>query len=349
MTFFSSLFCDYFVLLFKKYDIIFFMFFKLKKSVFLLAFSFAFFAFAESTNFPGLYRYKLDNGLELFVAENDSAPLAYIEIAVRAGAVTQTPENAGLFHLYEHMLFKGNARYENQDAFTEAANTMGQIDQNGSTGLDRVNYFFTIPSSLVRDGLEFWSYAVRTPKLEQQELENEKSVVLAEINADFTDPAHIRGAALYRTMFPASPWRVDVSGSPEVIQNASVESLREIQNKYYIPKNSAIFVGGNVNHDEVYGYVKEIYSDWQNPAEETAFEKPEGKFPLSSDKKLVFVNSGSSDNMIQASYYLRGPDGETDFEDTLSKCREVTPETIRNEKLGYKLLGGAMKVIAPLM
>ncbi|WP_369695204.1 cardiolipin synthase [Ruminococcus flavefaciens] len=40
---------------------------------------------------------------------------------------------------------------------------------------------------------------------------------------------------------------------------------------------------------------------------------------------------------------------ETDFEDTLSKCREVTPETIRNEKLGYKLLGGAMKVIAPLM
>ena len=304
------------MLLFKKYDIIFFMFFKLKKSVFLLAFSFAFFAFAESTNFPGLYRYKLDNGLELFVAENDSAPLAYIEIAVRAGAVTQTPENAGLFHLYEHMLFKGNARYENQDAFTEAANTMGQIDQNGSTGLDRVNYFFTIPSSLVCDGLEFWSYAVRTPKLEQQELENEKSVVLAEINADFTDPAHIRGAALYRTMFPASPWRVDVSGSPEVIQNASAESLREIQNKYYIPKNSAIFVGGNVNHDEVYGYVKEIYSDWQNPAEETAFEAPEGKFPLSGDKKLVFVNSGNSDSMIQASFYLRGPDGETDFADT---------------------------------
>ncbi|WP_294431308.1 pitrilysin family protein [uncultured Treponema sp.] len=294
------------------------MFFKLKKSLFLLAFSLTTFAFAQSTNFPGLYRYKLNNGLELFVAENDSVPLVYIEIAVRAGAVTQTPENAGLFHLYEHMMFKGNDRYENQDAFTEGANEMGQIDQNGSTGTDRVNYFFTIPSNLVREGLEFWSYAVRTPKLDEQELENEKSVVLAEINADFTNPAHIRSAALLRTMFPASPWRVDVSGSPEVIQNASVETLRQIQKKYYIPKNSAIFVGGNVNHDEVYGYVKDIYSDWENPAEETAFESPEGKFPLSADKKLVFVNSANSDSMIQIGYYLRGPDGETDAADTYS-------------------------------
>lgn len=53
-----------------------------------------------------------------------------------------------------------------------------------------------------------------------------------------------------------------------------------------------------------------------------------------------------------ATYLYQKPciaDIETDFEDTLSKCREVTPETIRNEKLGYKLLGGAMKVIAPLM
>ena len=77
-----------------------------KKRV-LSAFIFLFLSllWSEATNIQGLYRYKLGNGLELFVAENDSAPLAYIEIAVRAGAVTQTPENAGLFHLYEHMLF----------------------------------------------------------------------------------------------------------------------------------------------------------------------------------------------------------------------------------------------------
>ncbi|MBQ9281978.1 MAG: insulinase family protein [Treponema sp.] len=287
-----------------------------KRFLFVLVFACLFSVFCERTSIDGVYRYKLENGLELFVAENDSAPLAYIEIAVRAGAVTQTPETAGLFHLYEHMMFKGNAKYENQDAFTDAANEMGRIDENGSTGVDRVNYFFTVPSSQVRNGLEFWSYAIRTPKLNEGELENEKAVVLSEIGADFTDPAHIRSAALFKTMFPRSPWRLDPSGNPVVVRNATAETLRDIQKKYYVPANSAIFVGGDVRHDEVYQYVSEIYSDWKNPAEAVAFEEPESKKPLLRDKKLVFVNPGSSDGIIQISYYLRGPDGETDASDT---------------------------------
>ena len=233
------------------------MFTNLKKTISLIVFtSVLAFVFSESTNIPGLYRYKLDNGLELFVAENNSAPLAYIEIAVRAGAVTQTPQNAGLFHLYEHMMFKGNEKYADQNAFTNAANEMGRIDENGTTGVDRVNYYFTIPASLVRRGLEFWSYAIRTPKLDETELENEKAVVLSEINADFTDPSHIRSAALFKTMFPKSPWRLSPSGDPAVIKSATPENLREIQNNYYIPSNSAIFVGGDVEHDEVFQYVK---------------------------------------------------------------------------------------------
>ena len=283
---------------------------------FLLVISVLSFAHAESTSFPGLYRYKLDNGLEVFVAENDSAPLAYIEIAVRAGAVTQTPDNAGLFHLYEHMMFKGNEKYADQQAFNDAANEMGQIDQNGSTGLDRVNYYFTIPASLVRRGLEFWSYAVRTPKMDASELENEKSVVLSEITAKFTDPAYIRSAALFKTMFPKSPWRLDPSGIPKIVREATVENLRDIQKNYYIPSNSAIFVGGDVKHEEVFQYVTEIYSDWQNPSEPVKFEAGESKTPLLRDKKMVFVDSGCSDNMIHAGYYLRGPDGESDSEDT---------------------------------
>ncbi|WP_407429351.1 M16 family metallopeptidase, partial [Treponema sp.] len=274
---------------------------------------------AQETNFPTLYRYTLENGLELFIAENDSAPLAYIELAVRAGAVTQTPETAGLFHLYEHMLFKGNAKYANQDEFTEAENKMGVIDENGSTGIDRVNYFFTVPSSEVKNGLEFWSYAIRTPKIDEKELENEKAVVLSEINADFTDPAHIRSSAIFKNLFPDGAWRLDPGGSPSVVKNATVESLREIQKKYYIPRNSAIFVGGDVHHEEVFRYVKDIYGDWKNPEEKAEKIHQSVKEPfknLDSDLKMIFVNPGNADSIISANYFLRGPDGEFDVNDT---------------------------------
>lgn len=272
--------------------------------------------FSQQTNIPHLYRYRLENGLELFVAENSSAPLAYIEIAFRTGAVSQTPETAGLFHLYEHMLFKGNARYANQKESLDALNAIGVIDRNGTTGVDRVNYFFTLPSSQLREGLAFWSYAVRTPKLGEQELENEKSVVLSEINAAFTDNSRIRSAGLFKALFPESPWKLDAGGSPAVVASASAESLRRIQHEYYIPENAALFVGGDVHHEEVFRLVKEIYGPWKNQERADGVPALPAKTPSAKTQKLVFVDSGSSDGVVQASFYLRGPDGGTEPDET---------------------------------
>ena len=273
--------------------------------------------FAAKTSIDGLFRYTLDNGLELFVMENDAAPLAYIEIAVRAGGVTQVPETAGLFHLYEHMMFKGNAKYANQAAVQDAINELGISNWNGTTGVDRVNYYFTVPSALVRDGLEFWSYAIRTPLMDEKELENEKAVVLSEIGADETDPAHIFLASLNTTLFAESPWQLDPSGMPKTVQEATVSQLRAIQAQYYVPNNAALFVGGAVHHDAIYQYVKEIYGDWQR-GEKVPAVTPPSKTPFGtldgggSHTKLVYPDRRTSGNFVQVGLYLRGPDGETD-------------------------------------
>lgn len=271
---------------------------------------------SESTNLDGVYRYKLENGLELFVAENSAAPLAYVEIAVRAGSVAHTPQTAGLFHLYEHMLFKGNAKYANQVEFTDAMNKMGEIDHNGTTSIDRVNYFFTIPSSEVKNGLEFWSYAVRTPKLDEKELENEKKVVLSEIEADFSNPSKICSSGLMKALFPSCPWRLDPGGNPEVVKNATVADLKKMQAEFYVPENSAVFVGGDVHHEEIFEYVKEIYGDWKRAENPVPDYGVPTKSPVSKTEKYVFVNPGNSDSIISAGFYLRGPDGETDASDT---------------------------------
>lgn len=266
---------------------------------------------------PGLYQYKLENGLELFVMENDSAPLAYIEIAVRAGAVTQTAENAGLFHLYEHMMFKGNEKFKNQPEVTAELNRMGVSNWNGTTSVDRVNYYFTVPAALAEDGLEFWSYAIRTPLIELNELENEKSVVLSEIEGGLSEPGRIFGAGVFKELFNASPWRMDTSGDPQIIRNATAEQLRQIQKEYYVPGNTGLFVGGAVNHQQIYEMVKRIYGDWKN-GEEARLSKVEvpSKSPFGLSKKLVFPDPRNSSGISQLVYYLRGPDAETDKEDT---------------------------------
>lgn len=100
--------------------------------------------YAEKTPVEDLYSYTLDNDLSLFVAEDHSVPLVYIDIAVRAGATTQTPETAGLFHLYEHMMFKGNELYPNAAAVQRAVKDMGVSKWNAFTQVDCVHYYFTL-------------------------------------------------------------------------------------------------------------------------------------------------------------------------------------------------------------
>ncbi|MBQ6781455.1 MAG: insulinase family protein [Treponema sp.] len=270
---------------------------------------------AKKMSVPGLYHYTLDNGLNLFIMENNAAPLAFVMVTVRAGAVTQSPENVGLFHLYEHMMFKGNAKYPNQPATIAALNEMGISDWNGFTAVDAVSYYFTVPAGMVRNGLEFWSYAIRTPLMEEKELANEKEVVVSEITANMTNPGRIMYAALGKHLFPEKPWRLDTSGTVEIVRGATAEQLRNIQGEYYVPNNAAVFVGGDVQHDEIYRMVKEIYGDWKK-TKEIPFDSVPTKTPFASIQKFVYPDARSSDNFVQTGYYLRGPDAETDAADT---------------------------------
>ena len=129
------------------------------------------FVFAEKTPFDNLFQEKLENGLEVFVLENHTVPLVYVEIAVKCGAFTQEEETSGLFHLYEHLMFKGNSKYKSAQEVNKALNDLGTASWNGTTGLECVNYYFTIPKDQLKEGLEFWSSAIRNPLLDKKTFE----------------------------------------------------------------------------------------------------------------------------------------------------------------------------------
>src|SRR3954462_14494908 len=85
----------------------------------------------------GYFWKKLDNGLEIVVIENSKVPLATIKIAVKNGAYTEGPEFSGLSHLFEHMFFKANQDYPNQEKFLKRTQELGAI-WNGTTDVERV-------------------------------------------------------------------------------------------------------------------------------------------------------------------------------------------------------------------
>lgn len=282
-----------------------------------LLFVTGFFAFADKTPVENLYQYTLDNGLTLFVNENHSVPLAYIEIAVRAGATTQTPETAGLFHLYEHMMFKGNELYPDAASVQNAIQDLGVASWNGTTGVDHVNYFFTIPSYELERGLAFWNAAVRTPLMDKDEFENEKKVVLAEIEGSAADPSSLYRDYVFLNLFPNAPYRTDAGGSFTAVRNATVEQMYAMQARYYIPANSALFVGGDVNPEEVYKLVNKIYGDWSNNGNAAPLPPPQQDVnPIKEVKYAVMPYEQLSPYMAILDVMWRGPDADFAVNDT---------------------------------
>ena len=285
-------------------------------SLFVLSFVLIAGLFAEETSVKNLYQYKLKNGLCLYVAENHNAPLAYIEIAVKAGAVAQTPENAGLFHLYEHIMFKGNEKFPNAESMQTAIKELGCTSWNGTTGAECVNYFFTIPSDRLEEGLDFWNQAIRNPLMDKREFEAEKKVVLAEISTTFNDVDTYSSLDRFQCLFPETPWRTDAGGDPAVIEKATISQLKKIQKAYYVPNNAALFVGGDVDPDEVYQLVEKIFGSWKKGKDPWKGKQVQMKMELPEPVYRVIPYQALADQLCQVVIEWRGPDAEFDVEDT---------------------------------
>src|SRR5437868_8264501 len=109
-----------------------------------------------------IQRKVLPNGLEVNVVENHGVPLATIEIDVKNGSFTQSPEYEGLAHMYEHMFFRADEKYPGSGQFWDEASNTGAVF-NGTTAEERVNYYMTVPADSTSAALHLLSAALRYP------------------------------------------------------------------------------------------------------------------------------------------------------------------------------------------
>jgi zinc protease len=256
----------------------------------------------------------LANGLEVIVVENHSVPLATVCVAFRGGASAQVPETAGLFHLYEHMLFDGNEKYPTQAAFMAALNKLGVAAWNGGTGARYINYYISLPSERLAEGIEFWSWAVKKPVFDADKLEREKQVVINEIRGFHTNPDEIAVNGLESRLFTVAPWRKNIDGPEENIQKATIAQLEEMRSRFYIPRNTVLLVGGDVSAASVFALAEKHFGDWKGGAAPVIGEPPQGPFPAGI--ALVYPDDNYYPGVAQVQYRWRGPDVLRQTKDT---------------------------------
>ena len=253
---------------------------------------------------------KLDNGLEILVIEDNSVPLATIEICVHNGAYTESPEYDGLSHLYEHMFFKANKDIPSQEEFLARVRELG-ISFNGTTSNERVNYFVTLSNEKVKEGVEFMNSAIRYPLFLEEEMKKENPVVDGEFQRAESNPVFFLINDLNRNMWGEHYSRKNVIGDHDIILTATTEKMQTIQNKYYYPNNSIIVIAGDMEHDKVFGTVNDIMGDWK-PSDFEVFEKyPVPEFePLKESAFYITENENARIPIVVIG--LHGPDTRND-------------------------------------
>jgi zinc protease len=234
-----------------------------------------------------LQKHTCKNGLEVLVVESHAIPLVTIEIAAKNGSMTEPPEYNGLSHLYEHMFFKANAVIPNQEAYFARAQELG-LSWNGTTGTERVNYFFTTTSDHYQPALTFMRDAIVTPVFNEKELERERVVVTGEMDRNEANPFYHFGQAVEKKVWFKYPTRKDPLGSRKTVLTATTDMMRTIQKRYYVPNNAVLVVAGDVDAKKVFADAEKLFADWKRAPD--PFKKhPLVKHPALPKSDVVVV------------------------------------------------------------
>jgi zinc protease len=294
----------------------------------------------------GYFWKKLPNGLEVIVIENSKVPLATIEIAVKNGAYTEGPEYSGLSHMFEHMFFKANKDYPTAEKFLKRTQELGAI-WNGTTDVERVNYFFTFDKDSLKAGLKFMNAAIRFPKFDTAEMRKERPVVDGEFQRAESDPNFQLWYNVQIHLWGDLITRKNAIGIHEVINTATPEKMNIIKNKYYFPNNSLLTICGDVKHEDAFALAEAIYGDWAS----SGFD-PQQKYPIPPfkplDKSQYFVKETSIAQTPDMQFSWQGPSFLTDSASTMAADVFSTILALNSSKLQQALVDKGLATYASL-
>ena len=211
------------------------------------------FAISQNTDLPDIEfeKFVLDNGLTLIVHEDHKAPIVSVNIWYHVGSKNEPAGKSGFAHLFEHLMFNGSENFN--DDYFQVLERVGATDLNGTTNLDRTNYFQNVPKNALDQVL--WMESDRMGHLlgavDQAKLDEQRGVVQNEKRQGENQPYGKVFTAILEAVFPYNhPYAHSVIGSMEDLNAASLEDVQEWFRTYYGPNNAVIVIAGDISPDE---------------------------------------------------------------------------------------------------
>ncbi len=208
---------------------------------------------------PGVKLFTLENGLQVILREDHSAPVVSAQAWCRAGSIDEGAWlGAGLSHVLEHMLFKGTTTRAGAEIDQAVQAAGGHM--NAYTSFDRTVYYISVPNTGANVAVDILGDIMQHATLNAEELVKELDVIRREMEMGNDDPGRRSSRRLFEVAYMRSPYRFPIIGVPDIFNRLTREQIAGYYAEKYAPNNCFFVVVGDFRSDEVIEQLKTAYA-----------------------------------------------------------------------------------------
>ena len=197
------------------------------------------------------------NGLPIHRIALDGTRATTILVAFDAGARTERAQENGMAHFLEHLVFKGGEIYDDYRKVNETAERMGG-SLNAYTSHDLVAFHITVRAESALPAMDLLTDFAGRPKLDGDELDKERGVVIQEIQRYKDQPASVASELIERAAFGDHPLGRTVLGPEEHLRSFTREAIVAFRERRWSGLTGGAFIVGNLEHVPDNGAVSEL-------------------------------------------------------------------------------------------
>ncbi|MTH14103.1 pitrilysin family protein [Flavobacterium sp. LC2016-01] len=251
------------------------------------------------TNVEGVKEYSLKNGLKVLLIPDASQSNMVVNIVYNVGSRNEGYGEKGMAHLLEHMLFKST---KNLGDIKKMLSDKGG-NANGTTWLDRTNYYEVFPSN---DENLKWSIEMEADRMVnstilQTDLDKEFSVVRNEFEIGENNPDRVLQERIVSTAYLWHNYGNSTIGSKEDIERVKANTLRVFYEKYYQPDNATLIVAGKFDEQKTLQYIGQYFGAVPRP--KRVLDKTYTIEPSQDGEKFVELKRAGDSKNVGALYH----------------------------------------------
>ena len=204
--------------------------------------------------------YELPNGLHVILHQDHATPNVIVSLMYNIGSKNEDPERTGFAHLFEHLMFEGSEYIDRGEYVKIVQSSGGEL--NANTSFDRTYYYEMMPANRLELALWMESERMLHGKVDTIGVNTQKGVVIEERKQVFDNrPYGNFLEELGKRLFKVHPYRWNVIGSPEHIQNSSFEDVYNFYKTYYVPNNCVLVIAGDFEEAKAKEWVQKYFGD----------------------------------------------------------------------------------------